>query len=441
MTMTRSFSDLSAEFVEEIEGLKFALKPAMSSASFASVIAQQSLNLFIEENGELESSTNDNQKSYTFKPDYFIKMNHLIRRVTSAAVAQRYLPESLFVTLISRFDAFVGSLIRLTLLSNQSLLESSEKPVSFRELFSFNDMNEAKELLIEREVEGVLRKSHRDHLVWFDNKLATDFTGTLPALPQFIELTERRNLFAHCDGVVSRQYLGSCKSAGFELESVKLGERLEVSKEYYRQSCDCILEVGVRIAHAVWRKLEKRDRERVDGSLFNSCFELLQHENYQVAHQLLVYANDLKGHCNEQQRLMFVVNLAQAKKWLNKDDECRELLQRVDWSATSKDFRICVAVLREDYQEAVALMRQLGPNNDEITGDDYLNWPVFQKARKEPEFQAAYREVFGKEMELGQTIAEITSRALDRYLLERRKKQSEKETVTDDDSDNDKDPR
>ncbi len=418
--MSEQFSGLINRFVEEIEGLKFALKPVMASSRFLNAINGESLRLFLEEHGETGSDDQREKKSVTIGPAHFLKLKHLFRRVASTNVASRYLPESLFVSLVSRFDAFIGGVIRIVLIQRTSLLEASQKPLAFSELFALKDLNEARELLIEREIESVLRKSHRDHLAWFDNKIGTDFLTTLPCLPAFIELTERRNLFSHCDGIVSRQYLSNCREANALEQQINVGVKLEVSKSYYSAACDCLIEIGVRIAHGVWRKLKKENMVDADKALFCACFDLLEYSIFSLAHQLLEYAHELKKHSSEQQRLMFRINLAQAKKWLGRETECRSLLEGQDWSATSRDFRMCVAVLREDYEQAVAIMKQIGDESDELTSDNYLNWPVFRKARSEPVFQSGYREVFGKEMELGQTIDELTSRAVDRYLMKQR---------------------
>jgi hypothetical protein len=71
-------------------------------------------------------------------------------------------------------------------------------------------IEEAKLQLVDKEVEVVLRASHTEQFEWFEKNLSVKLRSGLEIWPTFIELTERRNLFAHGDGVVTQQYLSVC---------------------------------------------------------------------------------------------------------------------------------------------------------------------------------------------------------------------------------------
>ena len=59
----------------------------------------------------------------------------------------------------------------------------------------------------------------------------------------------RRNLFVHCNGIVSSQYLANCEShkVVYEREPT-LGEELRVTRKYYDAAYHCIFEMGVKWA-------------------------------------------------------------------------------------------------------------------------------------------------------------------------------------------------
>jgi len=106
-------------------------------------------------------------------------------------------------------------------------------------------------------------------------------------------------------------------------------------------------------------------------------------------------------------RLICTINLAQAYKWSGGDKTCREIISSEDWSATSADFNLSVAVLNDNYKEAANIMKQIGPSSDEVSRQDYDSWPVFREFRKSPAFLDAYRAIFGTEMEVKSVPPEV----------------------------------
>ena len=133
---------------------------------------------------------------------------------------------------------------------------------------AFGSVEAAREYLIEKEIETVLRKSHAEQFDWLENKFGLPLKKGLDVWPAFIEVTERRNLFVHTSGLVSRQYLDVCAKHKVTLpKDATLGNELGVSKEYFTVAHEAIFEVGVKLAHVLWRKLKPEDREEADDNL------------------------------------------------------------------------------------------------------------------------------------------------------------------------------
>ena len=99
------------------------------------------------------------------------------------------------------------------------------------------------------------------------------------------------------------------------------------------------------------------------------------------------------GHVN---RLLFVVNPAQAYKWANQNGICQKILNAEDWSAVDDRLSLGVAVLRDDFDEAIALMRKLGDGRL-VPKNSYRQWPIFKKFRKTSQFRSAYKSIFGED--------------------------------------------
>jgi hypothetical protein len=427
--MAENFQPVIDQLVEEIEGLRNSIGPLMQSVGIYHHFDNFRLGRFLQVHGEVVEDKPSGEKVYRVGPAQFGQLRRLDRRLKSSVVAQTLLPGSLLVTLVSRYDAFLGRLIRTMVLTRPELLKSSERTLSLSNLLELGDFESAREYLIEKEIESVLRKSHDDHFAWLETKLDMPLRKDLPSWSTFIELTERRNLLVHCDGKVSHQYLANCRQHGVPLEKINVGDSLGAPAKYYRSACDCILEMAIKLTHVVWRKLLPSDRESADDALNRTCFELLVHENNKLANEILRFAiHVLKKHASEKHRLMFLVNYAQSFKWLNQDRECQSILEKEDWSAKSPDFRLCVSVLREEYGDAVAIMKQLGKDGP-VKAENYREWPVFRNARKDKVFVDGYKEIFGEEMRVGESLMPAKEIDIKEFFDSLEAQEVEKESV------------
>jgi len=325
------------------------------------------------------------------------RYNKLVRRLDHSALAHITVPRSFVVSLVSQYDAFLGRLLRGCYALKPELLTSSEKPLTFSQLSEFRSLDDAKEYVLEKEVESVLRLSHPEQFDWLESKFKLELRKGLNEWPDFVEITERRNLLVHTDGVVSSQYLSACTRHKVGLaEGLKVGDELNVNRQYFENSYRCMFEIGTKLAHVLWRKLDEGTREAADENLNRICYTLLSERKFELAKRLLDFATQVvKKYSSEQYRRFFIINRAQAYKWSNDNGRALQILDAEDWSATSDAFRLSEAVLRENYEQALAMMRRIGASGDVDKGH-YREWPVFREFRKTDEFAETFKEIFGE---------------------------------------------
>jgi hypothetical protein len=227
----------------------------------------------------------------------------------------------------------------------------------------------------------------------FDLQLTKD----LESWPAFVEITERRNLFVHTDGVISSQYMAVCKLHKCQLdESTKEGEQLGVPQAYFEAAHHCIYEIGVKLGHVLWRKLFPDEREQADSNFVRLTYDLVDNGKYELAIRLLDFAcNDFKKFSNEAYQLTLVVNRAQAYKWKGDEERCKKIMRAIDWSAKSDQFRLADAVLAEDWPRAGMVMKRIG-RDGLVDQTGYRDWPLFRNLRKQEVFLTTYEEVFGE---------------------------------------------
>lgn len=348
---------------------------------------------FIGENCAVNDSKG--RELVTVEPQHLFQYNKLIKELDSGALALKIVPRSLLVSLVSQFDSFLGRLLKALFYLKPEMLNTSEKSLTFSQLIEFKSIDNAKEHIIEKEIEAVLRKSHSEQFDWLEKKFNIPLRKDLPAWPVFIELTERRNLFVHANGAVSSQYLRVCKDNKVNLKSdVKVGMELDVSPKYFMRAYQCIYEIGVKLAQVLWRKHQPDDIQAADKHLNNTAYDLLREEKNKMAITLLDFATSVLKKCfDEEQRRISIINRAQAYKWIGNAQKAREIVESEDWSATSVEFKLAEAVLLDDFANAASFMKKIGPNGFP-SKSDYEGWPLFKEFRKSDDFVKAYQEVF-----------------------------------------------
>jgi len=279
------------------------------------------------------------------------------------------------------------------------MLNSSEKNLTFSKLLEFSDLAEAREYIIEKEVESVLRESHAAQIKWLENKLGIPLTKDLPSWPQFIEITERRNLFVHCNGVVSSQYINICSQHGYKIsDDIKIGKTLGVTEDYFKKAYQTVYEIGLKLGQVIWRKLLIEEIEKADLNMLNSTFELIQDHEYDLAIVMLEFATGIvKKHSSEDIKLRMLLNLAQCHKWKGNDDKCHKIVKGIDWSAYSNTFKIASAVLLNDFNSASKTMKNIGATDKDINKTSYRDWPIFKDFRKSIDFLTTYKEIFNED--------------------------------------------
>ncbi len=335
--------------------------------------------------------SSDTTESIQIPIEHYGCVKRLSAKVDTAIEATMLYPCNTVVSMVSMYDAFIGDIIKAIYATCPEKLNASKKSVDIADILQFESIDDAKNYVIEKEVEDVLRDSHRKQLEWFHNKLKHPF-DKFKSLSKFIEITERRNLFVHTDGIVSKQYLDVCTDCNVEgISKVKIGDKLMASPDYVQECYNVLYEVGVKLGIVVWRSL-KKNIEQADYYLNNTCYDLLSQGKYELAKTMLIFAvDDIKKPANEEVRRLFVINKALAYYLSGDKKTCNAIIDNEDWSATAVKFQLATAVLKEDYKSAVNKMEAA---KSEIRYNAYCEWPLFRDFRESNEFQSKYQELY-----------------------------------------------
>lgn len=305
------------------------------------------------------------------------------------------LEKSLFVSLFSAFDKYTGSLLSVIYREKPDLYKNINREISLAEALSFSSMEELRNAMLEKEIETIRRKSYVEQFSDIEKKFSIPLTK-FEKWPEFIECAQRRNLFTHCDGVVSKQYLEVCDSVGYKFkERPEVGQKLEVGAKYFYQSCHIVAQVGVMLGQTLWRKIFPEKMKEIDLHLNNTIYSFLNIEQWKKSIELSKFALDLPKISSDQYERMYSVNYAIALKSIGNPSAAKNVLDKKDWSAASYEFRLAYHVLVNEYKIAKDLMIKIGKEGELINEMSYHEWPLFRDFRDQQEFFEGYEEVYG----------------------------------------------
>jgi hypothetical protein len=316
------------------------------------------------------------------KADRLIYANH-----------ERVLLESLFIGMFSAFDAYTGDLLRALFVKKPVLFNSLKRQVDITAIMESVTLDDSKRCLIEEEIETFRRDSYVDQFARLESLFGIKLRG-FPRWSDFIERSQRRNLLTHCDGIVNDQYLKTCAAAGAKCD-VLSGARLGVSLDCLKDTVELLMEVGIKLGQTLWRKVLPEEMEGADKSLTAEIYDRLCDENWNRAFILSRFATELPEVSNDVHGKIFMVNHIIAAKFGGQPDKAKELLETLDWSGASSEFRLAKAVLEDRFEAACVIMQELGKSGLFVSEHSYHVFPVFRVFRLQECFLKTYEKVFG----------------------------------------------
>src|SRR5574343_11925 len=416
---SRELNDNLHKLLNHLDSIKDTLPMTILLLEPHNKKANSKFEEFIDKNAEKIENENGT-KSIAVKYEDARIFEQLSKNSEISRLAMKIIPESLFVSLISQYNSYLNKLLKILFKTRPEYINNSERELSFSQLIQFDSIETAREYVIEKEVETILRKSHSEHFDYLESKLAMPLRKDLPIWQTFIEITERRNLFVHCDGIVSNQYLKVCKENKCDIKNIKLNERLNVDIVYFRKAYDCLYELSTKLTHTIWRKLIKNDIENADKSLNEICYSLLTSGQFDLADILLDFACKQTKHFNDSSKNIFIVNKSLSNYLNEKEENAKQIISSKDWSASSDDFKLANLIITEKYDEVFELMKKIG-STGVVDKENYKTWPLFYKLRKETKFKETFKEIFNEDY----TVLEIPKRPVQELMEEIIKKKPE----------------
>ena len=353
--------------------------------------------LIKERDIQVSECENSNKATYTVPIEYGKEFERAKTDLSRSINAFSLFPKNTVVAMVSLYDAYLADLIECAYTIKPELLNASDKEFSFSDIIAFETIDNLKKHVIEKDVESILRESHIKQFEILSKKFKVELTKDLPSYYDFIEITERRNLFVHTNGRVSSQYLKICKERPLDHKDsdIQIGEKLSATPPYVEHCYKILFEIGVKLGQVIWRKLYNK-YEEADDSLISIGYELIKSKKYELACIILDFScKPYVKHFNKECEYVLCVNHALAYYLKGDKEKCRSIINSQDWSGTELKFRLAHKVLLEDFDGAIGIMKSIG--NNSVMSFAYAEWPLFNNFRKTSQFKDTYKEIYGKD--------------------------------------------
>jgi hypothetical protein len=317
---------------------------------------------------------------------------------------------SLFLGLFASLDAYMGDLLTGLFYCRPELFNRIGKDIPFREIVSAQSIKEVKSRVLTEFIDKFRRDSYIDQFETMQKMFSIELKK-FDRWAVFVEASQRRNVVAHCDGIVSQQYLENCRRAGCDIPTiVSAGSLLEVTDDYLGVCCRVVMEVGVKLGHTLWRKLLPEELSTAERHLDWLAYQALQLEEWSWAAVLGEFAIGQRNFSSDLSERVAIINYAIAIRYRDNPEAATKVMSTKDWSASAAEFRLAEAILKDDEKLAAKIMREIGKNRRLLEGEtSYVAWPIFREFRGTKVFLETYQEIYGHDFitELQREVAQI----------------------------------
>lgn len=278
--------------------------------------------------------------------------------------------------LVISFETFVSSVFRLlvTKYPDHYLKDQSIPCSQFLKL----NYDSLKQYLIENEVTNIMYAGFPDWVKKLE-KHKLDFSFMKSYLNEYYEISCRRNLIVHNDGIVNWIY-----NANIENSKMQIGEKIYVKQEYIDRSYFVIQTIiyGIIIESI---KIDSESACKIIESIIDNAFEHLKNGEWEIS--IFIYERlKCNRYISEVDNAVVTINLWIAKKNMLGLDKVRKDIEEKDLSALKDRYQMAQLMLLENYENAEAYLEELFPKT--ITPDSIETWPLFNQYRSTEHYQA-----------------------------------------------------
>ncbi|MFR9790089.1 hypothetical protein ACL07V_15685 [Streptomyces sp. MB22_4] len=287
------------------------------------------------------------------------------------------LRSSLLTSAVGDFEVLFSSLVGMYFQLRPQALSSKEPQFSWEDIQKFNSLEDLRAFHADRQVEQLMWKGFDDWMEWLEKKLKIKFADISLDADAVTEVFQRRHVIVHNGAKVSRQYLNKVPKPE---KGLKVGQDLEVTREYLAAALDQLYVLGILMASAVADRLIRDDEVRsvmqnqlasvVEGAMRSGRWKT-------VARLCEIYTQTFDS---EARKNSMRVNLWVARKEESGVEAIRSEVSSWDVSSLREEFELAKWTILDEFEEAHRLVCELA-HRDVLSESEYLEDPLYAHLR------------------------------------------------------------
>jgi len=298
--------------------------------------------------------------------------------------------KSSFMVMIATFDFLLSDILHCYYEKYPEAL-NDDMVLSLGDLRKCTDIYEAIHMLMDQKVETVLFKNFTKQILFFENELKIKTARKIISWDLINEAYQRRNIFAHNNGIVNNHYL---RSVGMlpGAKDVKIGERLGVSGDYFLQVYWEILAGGIVLAQNCWRKWFKEDLLHADSTLVDCINREFLQQAVVPATRLCLYSREIETGSEEARYDLDSLFCQLLKIWGLREQLTKEI-KKLEKSALCNERLAVIAALKDD-KEAFYEHVKNAAKNGEMHRDDFELAAIYRDFHRDVDFKTKVDDIF-----------------------------------------------
>ncbi len=315
-----------------------------------------------------------------------IKQREIVQEVERKTHNQSLLYNGAFMNLIVFFESMFSKIFKYIYSKHQERLFSDTK-YSYKEIYSYNTLDEFKEYVIERKITDMMYKNYDSWIDFLVKEEKISLEEIEKYANQIHEIIARRNLIAHNDGKINSIYLNAVSEE--YKEGKAKNDYLEITQDYLLKSIEVIQIVGCIIILNIWKKYDKNR----DGWSYvsNFAFTMLEKEKWNIAsvmyHTMIYREKDrLEKNMRASNLVYAKLNYWQAEKWAGRFENVKIDVEKEDFSASQDIIQLAKMALLDQEKEFFLELKN-NPHLVEEYRDEMKSWPIFRGMRSTVDYR------------------------------------------------------
>ncbi|WP_148630416.1 hypothetical protein [Bacillus sp. E214] len=281
--------------------------------------------------------------------------------------------KSIIISLATSFELLVAELIKDFALSNKNPNFFNDDKIDFKTLTQIGSIDTAKEYLIDKYIESILRGSVTDWLLELskiNNKI--NITELSKHQPLLVEMFQRRHLLIHNNGIVNNLYLSKVDH-NLTKEMVN-GQELDTSKEYIKDRIKVVQEIGLLLIYKYFIAIYKNNSTDIYTEFSHHITARIK-TNCQATKKIYEIAMRDKT-LNDQSRLYAKINYWLSKKMNLEFDDIIDDIKSFDVSTLKVEFQMAKYLLLDDLDNGFKKLTEFAQSIGDELLFNLLEWPI-----------------------------------------------------------------